>query len=60
MRSIWCLIPFIGGKPLSTFLENTFFNSCNRETSILGIEGSSLLVLKYAYKYKSTNIDWLV
>jgi hypothetical protein len=51
------LIPFIGGKPLSTFLENTFFNSCNRETSILGIEGSSLLVLKYAYKYKSTNID---
>jgi hypothetical protein len=54
------LIPFIGGKPLSTFLENTFFNSCNRETSILGIEGSSLLVLKYAYKYKSTNIDWLV
>ena len=59
-KSIWCFIPLIGGNPLGTSLGNTSSYSCNKETTTLGKDSSSSLVLKHISLYNSTNIGWFV
>ena len=58
MKSIWCSIPWIEGKPCGTSLGKTSSNSYKRETTELGKDASSLLVFKDASLYKSIIIGW--
>ena len=55
-KLIWYSIPPKGGYLLGTSLGNTSSYSCNKETTTLGKDLSSLLVLKHAsvqkYKYR--------
>ena len=53
IKSIWCSIPLIGGKPLGISSGKTSLNSYKRTLTTLGTQESKISELKYVSLYTS-------